>query len=114
MRRPSTWSLALGAVGLLSTMLIAMIASLFQQTHYAGHDKEKTRENARHPQDIDEHPQATMIRLVEFSEPLLGEVRAKTPQRKPTSENHQNSAEHHEQNDRALWRRPAPRVTYGS
>jgi hypothetical protein len=33
-------------------------------THYAGHDEEKTDKNARHPQDIDEHPQATMTRLV--------------------------------------------------
>lgn len=41
MRSPSTWSLALGAVGILSTMPIATIASLFQQNHYAGHDKKR-------------------------------------------------------------------------
>src|ERR1700761_2688880 len=77
-------------------------ARLFQQTHYAGHDKEKTDDNAQPPREIDEHPQATLTRLVKFSEPLLGEVRAKAPQRKPTTENHQNRASHHKQNDFAM------------
>jgi hypothetical protein len=77
-------------------------APLFQQTHYARHDKEKTEKNARRPRDSDEHLQATMTRLVQFSKPLLREIRAKAPQHKPTRENHQNRASHHKQNDFAV------------
>jgi len=60
MRLPSTWSPVLGVVGMLSTMPIATIASLFPQTHYTRHDQEKADGNARPPREIDEHPQARL------------------------------------------------------